>query len=687
MKNKIRWGILGTGAISPAIAKALPETATGELYAIGSRSMDSARKWAAKYPVTKTYGSYAALIADPKVDAVYIALPNNIHCEWVVKAAEAGKHILCEKPLATNAAEVMVMLEACRRHQVFFMEAFMWRCHPGTKAWLDVIRQGTIGQVRMIDADFSFHVGDDNNSHSRLNNSFSAGGIMDVGCYCVSAARAVAGAACGLDFAEPTKVTGAGHIGVTGVDEWAAALFHFPGDITASLNCGVKINRPNQLAIYGSKGKLVVPSPWFHDGKAILHVAGQKEPVVLESPSPLTLYTHEVEMLHRCVAVGRLEAHPPGMTWADSLGQQQAVDQWRKAVGVIFVAEKDESLQRGTLSGKPLRFRSNMSKTLTMPMGRIEGLAKPVSRAIIGSMCLRAHDMPYTTAMLDDYYERGGNAADSAWIYGANCEQALGRWIALRGIRKDFVILGKGAHTPGTSRPLRDPGCDPESIRTQLYESLDRLQTDYLDLYCMHRDNPAIPVGEFVDVLDELTRAGRIRVFGGSNWTRERFDAANEYARRQGRRPFQILSNNFSLAQWNEPLWGNCLASSDAASVEWLKKTGTTLLAWSSQASGFFTGAFDRRTDPQRDGWTREVARVWFNRANFKRLDRAQELARKKNCTPTQIALAYVLWQPFDIYAIIGPRTLEETRTSLEALRIKLTPTELAYLNLERATP
>ncbi|MDX2226440.1 MAG: aldo/keto reductase [Verrucomicrobiae bacterium] len=683
MSKKIRWGILGTGSISNAIAYTLPNSEKGQLHAIGSRSKKSAVEWAKKYPGIKAYGSYEELLADPQVDAVYVALPNNVHAKWVVAAAEAGKHILCEKPMASNHAEVLVMQEAARINGVYLSEAFMWRYHPGTAEMVRLIKSGTLGDLRIIEAQFSFNVGPDSQTN-RLSNEMSWGGIMDVGCYCIAASRLFAGAGLGRDFADPLSLSGAGHVGRSGVDEWAAAVMKFPGDIVATVTTGLRVNLHNHLRIYGDKGHILVTNPWFTEGKFTLCLDG-KEPKDIHVNSPKNLYAHEADMLAECVAEGRTEPRPPGLTWADSLGQQKTVDQWRKSLGITFACETDAGLSAGTLAGRPLKFRSRMTKALAMPMGTIAGLEKPVARAIMGSMCLRHDDMAYTCSVLDEYFERGGNAADSAWVYGPNCEKALGKWLQLRGVRKDFVILGKGAHLAFDGKPFISPGCDPVSLRNQLYESLERLQTDHVDLYCMHRDNPHIPVGEFVDVLDELARAGRIKVFGGSNWTIKRFEEANEYARRKGRQAFQILSNNYSLAHWNCPMWGECLSNSDAESTAWFKKTQTPLLAWSSQASGFFTGAFDRKTKPDRDDWTREVARVWFNPGNFKRLERAQELAKSKKCTTLQIALAYVLCQPMNIYALIGPRTPEEVRTSLDALRIKLSPKELAWLNLETA--
>ena len=336
--KKLKWGIIGSGVITHALVKGLAESETGELHAVSSRTQESSNKWGEKYnlPKGKCYPSYAAMLADEEIDAVYVALMNNRHCGLTVRAAEAGKHILCEKPLAMNHTEVMVMLEACRANKVFLMEAFMWRCHPGTAEWLKLIREGMIGDVRIIEAQFSFNM-KGNPTGTRMINKLGGGGIMDVGCYTVSAARAIAGNAQGKDFAEPIEMHAYGHIGETDVDEWATATMRFPGDILANVSCGLQVQQHNQIRLYGSEGNMVIPSPWFADGKAIIQVGDQSREVAFTSPKPL--YTHEVDMLGRCVREGRLEAYAPAMTWADSLGQQLTLDRWRKTVGVVFEGE------------------------------------------------------------------------------------------------------------------------------------------------------------------------------------------------------------------------------------------------------------------------------------------------------------------------------------------------------------
>jgi len=302
-----------------------------------------------------------------------------------------------------------------------------------------------------------------------------------------------------------------------------------------------------------------------------------------------------------------------------------------------------------------------------MEYGFIPGLQKPVSRLVMGTMA--PVSIPYASVMYDDFIERGGNCFDSAHVYGSGLsERMLGQWVANRGIREQVVVLDKGAHAPC---------CTPEGIIQQLFESLERLQMGYLDIYMMHRDNPEVPVGEFVDALNEHQRAGRMRVFGVSNWSTERIEAANAYARAKGLNGIAAVSNNFSLARMVEPVWAGSLAASDPEWRAWLEQTGTPLLGWSSQARGFFV-----RGNPE-DLSDASLVQSWYCEDNFRRLKRARKLAAELGVLPTNIALAYALCQPFPVFALIGPQTLAETRTTMPGLGLKLTPQQLRWLNLE----
>ena len=210
----------------------------------------------------RAHGSYEALLADPAVEAVYISTPHPFHAEWCVKAARAGKHILCEKPLTMNLAEARVVADAAREHGVFLMEAFMYRCHPQTARLVELIRSGVIGAVGVIRATFSFDAG--YKAESRLfKNELGGGGILDVGCYTMSISRLVAGAAQGLPFVNPAKVAGYARLHPeAGTDLYAVASVEFPGGVLAQLAAGVGLDQEIGLRVFGSEGSLHLPSPW-----------------------------------------------------------------------------------------------------------------------------------------------------------------------------------------------------------------------------------------------------------------------------------------------------------------------------------------------------------------------------------------------------------------------------------------
>ncbi len=259
---KLKWGLLATGGIAHTFARGLETSQTGELLAVGSRTQASADRFGDEFSVPRRHGSYEALLADPEVQAVYLSPPHPMHAEWAMKAAEAGKHVLCEKPLGMNEAEARRIIEAARQHDVFLMEAFMYRCHPVTTRLVELLREGLIGEVRVIQAAFSFAGGADPRGR-HLDKVLGGGGILDVGCYPASMSRLVAGVALGGEIAEPLEVKGTAYFGDTGVDEYAVAVARFPGGILAELATGVRVNQENVVRIFGTQGKIEVPSPWF----------------------------------------------------------------------------------------------------------------------------------------------------------------------------------------------------------------------------------------------------------------------------------------------------------------------------------------------------------------------------------------------------------------------------------------
>ncbi len=668
MTGKLGWGILGTGAIAKAFAQGVTHSKTGTLVAVGSRSEESANKFADQFNVPNRHASYQSLLDDPKVEAVYIALPHPMHAEWAIKGAEAKKHLLVEKPIGLNHAEAMAIVEAARENDVFLMEAFMYRCHPQTHKLVELIRDKAIGDVRVIQATFSFHWPIPFNDTSRLtNNALGGGGILDVGCYPVSMSRLIAGVATGKDFAEPIEFKAVGELGPSGVDHYAIASAKFPGGIVGQLATGVQANQDNSLRIYGSEGWIHVPQPWVpaRDGGTVtitLHKRGEKAPTHINVETSQQIYGIEADTV--AANLDKRQAPSPAMSWNDTLGNMKALDMWRAQIGLQYEAEKMDAVIP-TVSRKPLAHKSGAK----MKYGKIAGVEKQVARLVMGvdNQTTLAH----ASVMFDDYFERGGNTFDTAYIYGGGLqEKLLGRWIKNRNVRGEVNVICKGAHSPA---------CNPKDLTAQLIQSLERMQLDHADIYMMHRDNLEIPVGEFIDVLNEHKKAGRINAFGGSNWTVDRVAEANQYAKSKGLTGFSVVSNNFSLARMVDPVWGGCIAASDAESRAWLKEHQIALLAWSSQARGFFLPG---KAKPE-DRSDAELSRCWYSEDNFQRLARVNELAEKKNVLPINIALAYVLSQPFPTFPLIGPRTLYELHTSLPALDVELTDGEMKWLNLE----
>ncbi len=667
--SPLRWGILSTGRIAGVFAQGVALSKNSRVVAVGSRTLEAAQTFATAQGIARAHGSYEALLADPEVEAVYIATPHPQHAEWAIKAAEAGKHILCEKPMGLNQAEAMVMVQTAREHGVVLMEAFMYRCHPQTAKVVELIRSGALGAVGLVQAAFSFK--SDYNATSRIwANDAGGGGILDVGCYTVSMARLVAGAVSGKPFLDPISVTGAGVLHAeSGADVYAAATLKFDNGVIAQVSTGVGLTQDNVVRIYGTEGWLLIPSPWVINreggpSKLLLHKPGAAVPeeIVIEGGP---LYALEADAFAAAVRAGLRDV--PQMSTDDTLGNLAVLDQWRALIGLVYESEAPAAYTQ-TISRRPLRRRANAP----MIHATVPGVALPVSRLIMG--CDNQRAMPHAAAMWDDYFERGGNTFDTANLYGSGLqERLLGQWMKNRGLRDQLIVIGKGGHTPY---------CTPEGITRQLHESLERLQTDRVDIYLMHRDNLAMPVGELVDVLNEHVRAGRIGIFGGSNWTIDRVVAANRYAKRKGLQGFGALSNNFSLARMVDPVWGGCVSASDPASRKWLKKTQLPHFAWSSQARGFFTDRAGRGKPGDE-----ELRRCWYSEDNFVRRDRAVALAAKKGVSPIAIAAAYVLHQPFPHFALIGPRMISETVSSLECLGVSLSPKEIAWLNLEREKP
>jgi predicted dehydrogenase/aryl-alcohol dehydrogenase-like predicted oxidoreductase len=668
-RHPVRWAVLGPGNIARRFAGQLPRSQSGTLAGVGSSDPDRARIFAEEFGLGAgaVIGGYDEVLGSPAIDAVYVSTVHTTHAALTVRALRAGKHVLCEKPLAPNHGQVMAMVDVALETGNCLVEAFMYRFHPQTRDVLRLVAEGAIGTLVHIDASFAFRTG---NTEGRLFDPETAGGgILDVGGYPVSYARAIAGAAAGNPSAEPTAISANGGIGATGVDEWTVGHLTFPDDVTASVRAGVRLQDTNTVTIYGSSGKIEIADPWTlsADPQVTITVVGQ-EPQA-RSYAGAFPYALEADGLARA-----REQDPESgafeMSLADSLGNARVLDRWRAEIGLVYPFEADDA-NIPTVSGEPLTVTTPRRGSATPPMkyGTIHGLDKTVSRLVMG--CDNQPDLAHASAIFDHFYSLGGNAFDTGYVYGGGrYEKLFGQWMTNRGVREDVVVIVKGAHTPH---------CDPESLTSQLLESLERQQSEYADIYMMHRDNPDVPVGEFVDVLDEHHRAGRIKVSGASNWTRERFEEANAYARANGKQGLSVLSNHFGLAEAYDVPWTGCRHVTDAASKQWLLDAQIPLLPWSSQARGFFARPAkpDDLSDP-------DLVRCYYSDDNFERLRRAEQLGSELGVPATAIALAFVLCQPFPTFPLFGPRSIAETRSSMQGLKVELTEDQVAWLDLEQ---
>jgi aryl-alcohol dehydrogenase-like predicted oxidoreductase/predicted dehydrogenase len=625
--------------------------------------LDKAQEFARTFGAATAHGTYQDLFADETIDAIYIATPHVCHRDNAIAALAAGKHVLVEKPIGLNHAEAMEIFDAAEQAGLFAMEAFMYRCHPQTEKILDLVRSGSLGEVRHISSSFGFQMSP-TPGHRLFEPALGGGGILDVGCYPVSAVRAIAKAALDNSAAEPLTLGGNGHLGNTGVDEWAAAHLSFEGDIQAHVTAAITVNLPWAIDIYGSTAALAATNTWHvADPKTgasaltLMPIGG--DPQTIDTTDPRSLYAIEAETVSAAILHGKTQS--PAMDWADSLGNMAALDRWRGQIGLVYPAERTANLKPSAgLTHARAQSLEQAPKKNPFP-----ALSAEPSRLVLG--CDNQETMPHAKAIFDNYFRLGGNTFDTAHIYGGGrMETLLGQWMSVNQIRDQVILIGKGAHTPH---------CAPEHIELQLVESLDRLQADHIDLYFLHRDDPDIPVGEWLDALNAQVAAGRIKYFGGSNWSLERVKDLQTQAQMKDVQGFHILSNQFSLAQMLQPIWPGCVSSNTKDYVDFLTASQIALFPWSAQARGFFTDQIVEGSPFYAD-----LARCFFSKENFARKEKAEKIARELGVSTTEVALAYVLAQPFATYPLIGPRQLSETRSSFKAQAITLTPDQLASL-------
>ncbi|MHB1156505.1 MAG: Gfo/Idh/MocA family protein [Phycisphaerales bacterium] len=350
----LRFGILGTGNIARQFARGVAGASRSVITAVASRSNDKARQFASDHNIPQAHGSYDALLADPNVDAIYLSLPNSMHCQWTLQSLEAGKHVLCEKPLAANLDEAHRMFDAARRTHRVLVEAFMYRCFPLMRQVRQAVRDGAIGRLRLVRCSFNYFTSKID-GNVRFDASLAGGALMDIGCYCIDFARLMIGA-------EPLEVQARGVIHPSGVDEMVVAFMTFPdetsGSVQCSFTCGMRAHADNSAYLCGSDGYIVIPIPWKPPAKdAIWELRTMPRPQS-ETPSepprvaamtgstsgggPTTrqftvdtdkpLFALEADAFAAIV----LDGATPFITEADSIANMKILDIMRKQIGLDF---------------------------------------------------------------------------------------------------------------------------------------------------------------------------------------------------------------------------------------------------------------------------------------------------------------------------------------------------------------
>ena len=337
--EKIKWGIIGPGNIANNFADGLTNSYSGQLVSIASKSEDRRKNFGDKYDIHSDFrfDSYEDIINSEHIDAIYISTPHNLHAEWTIKAAGKGKHVLCEKPGAVNLNEGKKIIEAVKEAGVFYMEGFMYRCHPQIPKLLEIIKNKTIGEIESIETSFGYDTGKTIPESRIFNKELTGGAILDVGLYPISFSRLISGVATGEKFLEPNFINAEGRIGDTGVDEVAYANLEFKNGIKAKVSTAIRESMKNNAIILGSEGTIELPDPWMpgrnggpYHAKIIINKNDKEEVIDLKGPEHLFFF--EAELVSQCIAKEKLQPPHPAMTWEDTLGNLKALDTWRDMI-------------------------------------------------------------------------------------------------------------------------------------------------------------------------------------------------------------------------------------------------------------------------------------------------------------------------------------------------------------------
>jgi predicted dehydrogenase len=327
MQNKIKWGILGCGKIALKFAADLAISDDGYLYAVASTSKDKQKVFSELYPDILSFDRYVDLAACAEIDVIYVATPHSFHMSHSILCMEQGKAVLCEKPMAVNRDQVQKMIDTAREHHIFLMEAMWTGFLPAIRDVIATIKQGTIGEVKHLTADFGFQAVYDANS--RLFDLHLAGGsLLDIGLYPVMMALLILG--------EPTSITATAQLAPTGADESCTMLLTYPNGATASLYCTLQTHTDTKCEIYGSEGKITIPGR-FHEQDHFLMKMGQEDETKIYIGKKGLGYVHEIEHVSTCLQEGKTESPIMGIDMSTTL--IRILDEIRRQIGVKYPAD------------------------------------------------------------------------------------------------------------------------------------------------------------------------------------------------------------------------------------------------------------------------------------------------------------------------------------------------------------
>ncbi len=337
MSECLGWGILGTGNIAEQFAAGISASRRGRIVAVGSRRKESATVFAGRFSIPAAYPSYDALLADPSVEAVYVSLPNTLHHEWTIKSLQAGKHVLCEKPIAVSTLQAREMFDLARQTGRVLVEAFMYCAHPQTIQALQQVRGGAIGRVKLIRTSFCYRTSRIA-GNIRFDPRLAGGSLMDIGCYCVSFSHLVTGE-------EPDRIHAVARMHPTGIDEQISAILHYPSGAIAEFTCGMTVQADNTAYICGDEGYIAIPVPWKPvPNKGQFTIARATPPRQdLAAGKPVApprrtidisdsrdVYAVEADAFAACVHDGA----PPFVTSEQTIGTMRTVEAIRREAGL-----------------------------------------------------------------------------------------------------------------------------------------------------------------------------------------------------------------------------------------------------------------------------------------------------------------------------------------------------------------